>query len=134
MSENRETFNYSYSAINKEEVEAIRKKYLVNDEIEPDKMEQLRKLDAKVTNKSSVRALCAGVISALIMGLGMSLIMTDLGASLGLVTSMILGTITGIVGMAGVIVAYPLYKCVLKRERKKAAPQILKLTEELSRR
>ncbi len=66
------------------------------------------------------------------MGTGMSLVMTDLGAKLGMTSVLIPGIAIGITGMAGVIAAYPLYQFVLKKERAKVAPRILKLTEELS--
>ncbi len=133
MNESKESFSYIYSAAQQEEIAAIRKKYAADTQLaEVDKMEQLRKLDAGVTNKASVVALCVGSLSALIMGTGMSLVMTDLGIKLGIASALIPGIIIGIVGMAGVIAAYPLYQLVLKKQRTKAAPQILKLAEELS--
>ncbi len=134
MSEQNETFNYTYSAAQQKEVEAIRKKY-VEDTVPKteDKMEQLRRLDASVTNKAATIALTLGIISALIMGSGMSLIMTDLADKIGMTSPIVFGVIIGVVGMAGIISAYPLYQSVLKRGRKKIAPQILKLTEELSK-
>ncbi len=133
MEEKKETFNYTYSAAQQEEIAAIRRKYAADTQpAEVDKMEQLRKLDAGVTNKASVVALCVGILSALIMGTGMSLVMTDLGTKLGMASALIPGIIIGIVGMAGVIAAYPLYQFVLKRQRAKVAPQILNLTDELS--
>ncbi len=132
MSENKEIFNYSYSASQQEEVEAIRKRYMADTTpAEVDKMEQLRRLDASVTNKASVWSLCVGVIFVLAMGFGMSLVMTDLGTKLGITSYLIVGVVIAIIGMVGVIAAYPLYQFILKRERNKVAPQILKLTEEL---
>ncbi len=129
----KETFTYTYSAAQQEEIAAIRKKYAPQmQSAEVDKMEQLRKLDAGVTQKAMIAALTVGVSGALIMGTGMSLIMTDLGTKLGMKAALIPGVVIGIVGMAGVIAAYPLYQLLLKRQRAKAAPQILKLTEELS--
>ncbi len=133
MSEQKETFSYTFSASQQQEVEAIRKKY--TDDTAPteiDKMTQLRRLDAGATQKASVVALCVGIISALIMGSGMSLVMTDLGAKLGMTATTVPGILIGVVGMVGVILAYPLYQSIVKKERKKIAPQILKLTEELS--
>ncbi len=133
MEEKKETFTYTYSAAQQEEIAAIRKKYAADTQPpEVDKMEQLRKLDAGVTNKASVVALSVGILSALIMGTGMSLVMTDLGTKLGMASALIPGIIIGVIGMAGVIAAYPLYQLVLKRQRAKVAPQILKLTDELS--
>lgn len=133
MSDNKETFNYTYSAAQQEEVEAIRKKYVADTPTdEANKMEQLRRLDASVTNKAMILSITVGIIGALIMGLGMSLVMTDFGDTLGIPSKLIVGIIIGIIGMIGVIIAYPLYQRVIVKERKKIAPQILKLTDELS--
>ncbi len=133
MSGQNETFNYTYSAVQQKEVEAIRKKYIEDETpTEADKMEQLRRLDYGVTKKATSISLVLGVISALIMGSGMSLIMTDIGEKIGMTATMIPGILIGIVGMVGVICAYPLYQRIIIKERKKVAPQILKLTEELS--
>lgn len=133
MSDNKETFNYTYSAVQQEEVEAIRKKYVADTPTdEANKMEQLRRLDASVTNKAMILSITVGIIGALIMGLGMSLVMTDIGDTLGIPSKLIVGIIIGIIGMIGVIIAYPLYQRVIVKERKKIAPQILKLTDELS--
>ncbi len=133
MSEQNKTFSYTYSAAQQEEVEAIRRKYVKeNTPVEVDKMAELRRLDASATKKASVWGLCLGIISSLIMGLGMSLIMTDLGDKMGISSPFVYGAVIGVVGMVGVISAYPVYQRVLKRERKKIAPQVLQLTEELS--
>lgn len=133
MSDNKETFNYTYSAAQQEEVEAIRKKYVADTPTdEANKMEQLRRLDASVTNKAMILSITVGIIGALIMGLGMSLVMTDIGDTLGIPSKLIVGIIIGVIGMIGVIIAYPLYQRVIVKERKKIAPQILKLTDELS--
>ncbi len=133
MSGQNEIFNYTYSAKQQKEVEAIRKKYMEDETpTEADKMEQLRRLDYGVTKKATSISLALGVISALIMGSGMSLIMTDIGEKIGMTATMIPGILIGIVGMVGVICAYPLYQRIIIKERKRIAPQILKLTEELS--
>ena len=132
MSDQDNSFHYSYSAREQNEIEAIRKKYTADASGPTDKMTLLRKLDAGVTRKATVTALCVGIVFVLIMGLGMSLIMSEFGDPLGTASEWTIGLICGVVGMAGVIAAYPLYRWVLKRERKKIAPQILKLAEELS--
>ncbi len=134
MINKNETFNYTYSAVQQKEIEDIRKKYISNTVLEEtDKMELLRKLDLGVTKKASVISLSVGIVSALIMGFGMSLVMTDMGAAIGMTSVMLPGILIGVLGMAGVISAYPLYQHIIKKERKRIAPQILKLTEELSR-
>ena len=128
--ENKESFNYTYSAKEQEEIKAIRKKYVTPEETE-DKMAQLRRLDAGVYSKATTVSLIVGVIGALIMGIGMSLILTDIGAMLGTVLSMIIGISLGIVGIILVCLAYPIYNHTLTKEREKIAPEVIRLTDEL---
>ena len=71
-----------------------------------------------------------GVIGTLIMGTGMSLAMTEIGAVLGSL-AMVLGIAVGLVGMVLIALAYPLYNRVLKKQRQRIAPQILRLSDEL---
>ena len=125
--ENKEGFHFTYSAAQQQEVEDIRKKYLPKEE---DKMEQLRKLHAIPTQKAQAASLAVGIIGALIMGTGMSLAMTDIGAALGSL-AMVLGIAVGLLGIVLVALAYPLYNRVLKKQRQRIAPEILRLTEEL---
>ena len=128
----KETFNYTYSAKEQEEIKAIRKKYAVQEKTE-DKMEQLRRLDAAVTQKATSVSLVFGVIGALILGMGMSLAMTDIGKIIGMLggMAMLVGILIGIVGIVLVCMAYPIYNCIIKKEREKIAPEILRLTDEL---
>lgn len=128
--DNNEGFNYTYSAKEQEEIKAIRKKYAASEESE-DKMTQLRRLDASVYSKASAAALAVGIVGALIMGIGMSLVMTDIGAALGTVLAMVIGISIGVVGIVLVCLAYPIYNRTLKKEREKIAPEILRLTDEL---
>ena len=125
--ENKEGFNFTYSAAQQQEIESIRKKYLPREEA---KMEQLRKLHAIPTQKAQTAPLAVGIIGALIMGTGMSLAMTDIGSALGSL-AMIVGIVVGIAGMVLVALAYPLYNRVLKKQREKIAPEILRLSDEL---
>ena len=125
--ENKEGFSFTYTANQQKEVEAIRKKYLPQ---EVDKMEQLRRLHGIPTQKAQAASLAVGVIGALIMGTGMSLAMTEIGAALGSL-AMVIGILVGIVGMVLVALAYPLYNRVLKKQREKIAPEILRLSDEL---
>ena len=121
------SFEYTYSAEQQKEVEEIRKKYLPKEE---DKMEQLRKLHAIPTQKAQAASLAVGIIGALIMGTGMSLAMTDIGAELGSL-AMVLGIFAGVAGMVLAALAYPAYNRVLKKQREKIAPEILRLSDEL---
>ena len=128
MERNQETFSYTYSAQQQEEIQNIRKKYLPPEE---DKMERLRKLHYSATQKAQTWALVLGVIGALIMGSGMSLVMTDIGEIIGLTSAFIPGIVIGILGMIPVALAYPVYNRVLTKERQRIAPEILRLSDEL---
>lgn len=130
MDNGENTFQYTYSAKEQSEVESIRKKYVPQEE---NKMDRLRKLDRSVSQKAQIRALSLGIIGVLILGTGMSLFMSDLGTMLALHKnlSMLIGIVAGIVGMVLVALAYPVYNRVLKKERERIAPEILRLTDEL---
>ena len=116
------SFEYTYSALQQEEVKKIREKYLPREE---DKLEQLRRLDQSAVQKGSVVSLIVGILGALIMGTGMSCCLVW-GESL-----LIPGILIGLLGMVGVALAYPLYARITEKERKKIAPEILRLTDEL---
>ena len=128
--ENNESFSYTYSAAQQQEIEDIRKKYLPQEE---DKMELLRKLHSSAGQKAQAWAIALGVVGTLILGTGMSLVMTDLGKIFGTYSdlAMVIGIATGLVGLVLVALAYPVYNSVLKKERRRIAPQILRLTDEL---
>ena len=121
------SFEYTYSAERQQEIEAIRKKYLPPEE---DKMEQLRRLHSIPTQKAQAASIAIGVLGTLILGTGMSLCMTDLGADLGHL-AIVIGILVGILGLVMVALAYPLYNTVLRKERQRIAPEILRLSEEL---
>ena len=125
-------FVYNYSAKEQAEVKRIREKYMSAPKAE-DKMEYLRKLDASVTRTAQIVALIFGIVGVIILGLGMSIIMTDLSEFMGLSNNMamIVGIIIGIFGGALVSVAYPIYNVIVKRKRKIIAPEIIRLTDEL---
>ena len=130
--ENNESFKLTYSAKEQEEIRAIRKKYATPEQTE-DKMAQLRRLDARVTQKATSVSLALGVIGTLIMGIGMSLAMTDIGKYMGLAVEMgmLIGILVGVDGIVLVSVAYPVYNAIVRKERAKIAPEILRLTDEL---
>ena len=128
--ENKESFEFTYSAKEQEEIKKIRNKYTVPEETE-DKMAQLRRLDASVYSKATTAALVIGIIGALVMGLGMSLVMTDIGAALGTILAMIVGVGIGVIGIVLICLAYPMYTHTLKKEREKIAPEVIRLTDEL---
>ena len=122
--ENKNTFTYTYSAKQQEEVQRIRKKYLPPEE---DKMEQLRRLDRSSTRKGTIVSIIVGVAGCLLLGVGMCCTMVWMESRF------IPGVVIGVVGIAVVAAAYPLFNAITKKERERLAPQILKLTEELSK-
>ena len=125
-------FTYSYSAKEQVELKRIRDKYTAPTESE-DKMARLRRLDASVTNTAQTIALVFGIIGTLVLGFGMSLIMTEFAEILGLFgdTAMLVGILVGIVGGILASLAYPIYTVIVKAKRKKIAPEIIRLTDEL---
>jgi uncharacterized membrane protein YeaQ/YmgE (transglycosylase-associated protein family) len=123
MQEVKETaFEFDYSAKKQKEIEEIKKKYLPKEE---DKMETLRKLDRSAEQKGTMYSVIVGTIGTMLLGIGMSITMTGAAAYL------VLGIIIGLVGIAVLVPAYPIFKKVTEEQRKKIAPQILALTEEL---
>lgn len=125
-------FTYIYSAGEQAELRRIRNKYTAPNESE-DKMARLRRLDASVTNTAQAVALVFGVIGTLILGFGMSLCMTELAEILGSHSdlAMVIGIPVGVVGGILASLAYPIYHAIVKAKRKKLAPEIIRLTDEL---
>ena len=134
MENNKEQtgFSYTYSAKEQAQLKKIRDKYTPPTETE-DKMTRLRRLDASVTQTAQIAALVFGIIGTLILGLGMSLCMTDLGKILEPYSdmAMVIGILVGVVGGILASLAYPIYNAIVKVKRKKLAPEILRLTDEL---
>lgn len=124
---NNETFKMTYSAQQQEEIQSIREKYVPREE---SRMEKLRALDASATKKASMVSIIVGVVGTLIMGIGMSFIMSDFGALLG-AAALPVGILCGTIGIITLALAYPLYTRTLKKQREKIAPEILRLTDEL---
>lgn len=109
-------------------VQKIRTQYTEKQHTE---LDALKALDAKVKRPANVFAYLYGSIGALVMGAGMSLVMTDLGAIIGLDSAMAPGMIVGLVGMGMALSTYPIYKKILSARRKQYAPEILKLSEKI---
>ncbi|MBQ8930972.1 MAG: dihydropteridine reductase [Ruminiclostridium sp.] len=111
-------------------VQEIRTQYTAKSN-EESNLDALRKLDAKAKRPANVFGYVFGSIGAIIMGAGMSLVMTDIGAMLGISNTMPLGIAIGIVGMVMTIVNYPIYKAILTSGKKKYADRILSLSEKI---
>lgn len=125
MNENEERFNFSYSAKQQEEIRKIRDKYVPREE---NKLDRLRRLDADASKPGTIVSIIMGVIGVMLLGTGMSCTMVW-GADM-----FIPGVIIGIIGIAVTAGAYPAYTRITRKRRDKIAPEILRLTEELSQR
>ena len=106
----------------------IRTQYM---EKTPSELDALRELDAKVKRPANVFAYTFGSISAIIMGAGMSLVMTEIGAIVGIGSPMIPGIVIGVVGLGMALLTYPIYKKILNSRKKKYGAQILSLSEKI---
>ena len=97
--ENKETFSYTYSARQQEEIKKIREKYLPAEE---EKMEQLRRLDESAVRPGTMASIILGVTGALLLGVGMCLSMVF--------AKMLLGIVVGLVGIVVLMMLIPLTK------------------------
>ena len=127
----KDGFTYTYSAKEQAELRSLREKYAPKPE--ESKLDRLRRLDRGVTQKAQAISIALGVIGSLLLGGGMSLIMTELGDYLvgGGALAVLLGVLVGVVGGVLLSLAYPTYQLVMKKERERVAPEILRLTDEL---
>ena len=107
-------------------VEKIRSQYT---EAELTELDALKALDAKVKKPANMFGYTYGSIGTIVMGAGMSLVMTDIGSMLGMTETLILGIAIGVVGMAMVLTTYPIHKKILTSRKKKYAGKILELSE-----
>lgn len=117
------SFEYTYSAKQQQEIENIRKKYLPKEE---DKMETLRRLDRSAERPGTIWSIVVGVIGSMLFGIGMSCTIVWGNALF------VPGIIVGVFGMAVMGVAYPMYKGITKKQRAKVADRVLELSKELS--
>lgn len=109
-------------------VQKIRNQYT---ETAPSDLDALKELDCKVKRTPAVFAYIFGAVAAIIMGAGMSLVMTDIGAYIKITDPMIPGIAIGVVGLGMALLTYPIYKGMLKSRKKKYAGRILELSEKI---
>jgi hypothetical protein len=120
---NENAFFYTYSATCNQEVLNIRKKYLPCEET---KLEELKRLDSLVQNSGVTQSLCAGIGGCLIFGLGLCLTMEVIGQMIWL------GVILGLIGTAGMLAAFPVYRKFFNKAKAQHTPRILELVAQLS--
>ena len=114
----------SYDADTQKLMEALRAKYVKSDaaETQESALTQMRRLDARVESKAQIISLAVGIVATLLLGTGMSAMLVW--------SQPFVGIAVGILGLAGVIAAFPIYQRVLKKEREKIAPEIVRLSEQ----
>ena len=125
MSDNKEIFEYTYSAPTEEEkkqIESIRREYLGEGKtLSP--FEKLKKLNAKVKDTATIVALIFGIVGCLVFGLGLTMVLEW--------QIWIWGVVLMTIGTIPMLIAYPAYNLTLSRGKKKYGKEILELTEEL---
>ena len=107
-------------------VEKIRSQYT---EARHTELDVLKALDARVKKPANIFGYVYGTIGAIVMGAGMSLVMTDIGSVLGIAEPLVPGIAVGLVGLVMTCTTYPIYNKILNIRKKKYAPQILELSE-----
>ena len=111
-------------------VQKIRTQYVEKDESEKN-LDMLRELDAEVKRPANVFGYVFGSIGAIVMGAGMSLVMTDIGTQLGITNTMPVGIAIGVVGMLMALANYPIHKRILTKRKQKYGDEILNLSEKI---
>lgn len=122
MSNETETVSITYSAGEQKELNAIRARYTPKEGRSLTDLDKVKAIDARAKRKGRTAGLTVGILGTLITGLGMSFVMVwDMLAP---------GIVIGLVGLAGVAGAYPLYQRVIRKERVRAADEITRLSSE----
>lgn len=116
------TFSYTYSASRNKEIEEIRSRYVPKTE---NKLEELKRLDHTVQLAGILPSLCIGIIGCLLFAIGVCLALNVMEKYL------LLEIFTWIVGIVGMIAAYPVYRHESKKAKAKYTPRILQLVNEL---
>ncbi|MBQ9742509.1 MAG: hypothetical protein IJV88_02390 [Ruminococcus sp.] len=111
-------------------VQKIRTQYT---EKEHTALDELKELDTKVKRPANLFAYIFGSIGAVVMGSGMSLVMTDLADLIGIDNPMFTGIVIGLAGMLMAIVNYPIYKSILSKRRRKYADRIIAISDKLTK-
>ena len=92
-------------------------------------LDELMVLDAKVKKPANIFAYIYGSLGAIVMGAGMSLVMTDIGAIIGFSTALVPGIAIGAAGLGMTLTTYPIHKRILNRRKKKFFSQIMELSD-----
>ena len=109
-------------------VQKIRSQYT---EKEDTVLDELKMLDRKVKRPANIFAYIFGCTSAIIMGSGMSLIMTDISKTVGIGNPMLYGITIGAAGMLMATINYPIYAKILGKRRDKYAAEIIAVSDKI---
>lgn len=110
------------------EVEKIRSQYAEQPHTE---LDALKALDTRVRRPAIVFGVCYCSLGAIVLGTGMSLIMTDIGAVLGMTDTKAFGIAMEVVGLAMSCTTYPIYKKILNSRKKQYANQVMELSDRI---
>ena len=111
-------------------VEKIRSQYTEQERTE---LDALKALDAKVKKPANVFGFTYGSLGTIVMGAGMSLVMTDIGTILGMAETLVPGIVIGIAGLIMVLTTYPIYKKILNSRKRKYASKIIELSDRITK-
>ena len=106
--------------------ESIAKDYAPKDD---SKIIALKKLDNRAKRPAIVFAYTFGIMSSLVVGVGMCLAMQVIGSG---TAGLVLGIIIGMIGFLGCGVNYPIYKKKLEKGKAKYAYEIVELARQIS--
>lgn len=107
-----------------QQVSEIRSRYAVKS-VSEEKIDKLTRLDRQARRPAEIFAYTFGTLGALVLGVGMCLAMEIIGSL------MPLGIVIGVIGIVMVVDNYPIYKRILSQRKKKYAPEIVALSDEL---
>ncbi|MBQ8322280.1 MAG: dihydropteridine reductase [Clostridia bacterium] len=109
-------------------VQKIRTQYT---EKEHTALDELKAIDSEVKRPANIFAYTFGSVSAIVVGAGMSLVMTDIGEMVGIGNNMLVGIIVGVIGLGAAALTYPIYKKILDSRKRKYAPEIMKISDKI---
>lgn len=126
-----DVFYYKYSAEESSEIKEAKRICAKYQKKKGTELETLHRLDAKVKRPANIFGYMFGSIGAIVMGSGMSLVMTDIGEKIGMTEVMMPGILVGLAGMLMILINYPIYKKILDSRRKKYADEVIALSEKI---
>ncbi len=119
-----DNFSFTYSLKERQEIEEIRKKYIVDDADSKTKSpaDKIKQIDKNIETATTIISIAIGISATLIFGVGLTLCLED-----RVYTS---GIIIGTVGLIGMGTTPIVHKYLLKLRRSRASKKILKLIDE----